>query len=82
MWCVNCEGPRADLDSVSGRPTPPSWAGEATGAGSRLWLTETTSQTTRTHSAALHIRELVQIAHRQALMSDGVFQGQVGNLGA
>lgn len=82
MWCVNCEGPRADLDSVSGRPTPPSWAGEATGAGSRLWLTETTSQATRTHSAALHIRELVQIAHRQALMSDGVFQGQVGNLGA
>lgn len=79
---MNCEGPRADLDSVSGRPTPQSWAGAATGAGSRLWLKETTSQATGTHSAALHTREAVQIAHRQALMSDGVFQGQVGNLEA
>lgn len=78
MWCVICKGPRADLDSVSGRP---SWAGAATGAGSRLWFTETTSQATGTHSAALHTRELVQTAHRQSLMSDGVFQGQVGNLG-
>lgn len=75
-------GPRADLDSVSGRPTPASWAGAAAGARSRLWLTETTSQAMGTHSASLHTRDSVQIVHRQALMSDGVFQGQVGNLEA
>lgn len=51
---VNCEGPRSDLDSVSGRPTPPSWARIATGAGSRLWLAETTSQATGTHCCPAH----------------------------
>lgn len=30
MWCVNCEGPSPDLDSVSGSL---SWAGAAAGAG-------------------------------------------------
>lgn len=75
-------GPRADLDSVSGRPTPPSWAAAAAEAGSRLWFTEATSQATGTHRAALHTRESVQTAHRRALMSDGVFQGQVGKPGA
>lgn len=43
---------------------------------------QTTSQATGTHSASLHTRESVQIVYRQALMSDGVFQGQVGNLEA
>lgn len=80
MWCVNCDGPRADLDSVSGRPTPLCWAKATTGAGSRLWLVETTSQATGTYISALHTRESAKIAHGQALMSDGVFQGQVRNL--
>lgn len=38
MWCVNLAGPRADLDSVSGRPSVPSRAVAATEACSRLWL--------------------------------------------
>lgn len=42
--CVNCKGPSADLDSVSGRPTAPSLACAATRAGSKLRLPETTSQ--------------------------------------
>jgi len=73
------KGPITDLDSVSGRP---SWAGAATRAGSRLWFTDATRHAMGTQSAALHTRELVQTAYRQALMSNGVFQGQVGNLGA
>ena len=81
--CVNCEGPRSDLDSVSGRPTHPSWTGAAAGAGSRLWLKETRlARGGLTVLPVSHIRESAHAALRQALMSVGAFQHQVGNLGA
>lgn len=75
---MNCTGSRADLDRVPGWLTPLSLAGADARAGSRPFLTEKV----RTHSATRDTRDSVQIAHREGRVSDGVFQGQVGVLGA
>lgn len=49
----------------------PGRDGTATGVGSRLWLTETTSQAMGTHIAAMLTEESVQIAHRHTDVSWG-----------
>lgn len=70
MVCVNCEGPRSDLDSVSGRPTLPSWAGAPAGA----WPKAVAHRDNKLGHGDSHTRESVHIALRQTLMASvGVF---------